>query len=224
MAIYQLNSAINTFIDLEKLTLSKKKCHNIHIGKQNVKCPALKVHGNKMENSTQERYLGDIVHNSGTNKASIDKRKSRGYGITSEILAIVNEIPLAHLKIQAGLSLRQAMLANGILFNSEAWHGVTKKDIITLEKVDEALLRGLLQAHSKIPLEALFLETKSVPLHYIAASRRIMYLYNILQKDKNEIVHRVIEAQKSDPNPGDFVLLMKEDCEGIGLIMSEKEI
>ena len=110
MAIYQLNSAI---IDLEKLTLSKKKCHNIHIGKQNVKCPALKVHGNKMENSTQERYLGDIVHNSGTNKASIDKRKSRGYGITSEILAIVNEIPLAHWKIQAGLSLRQAMLVNG---------------------------------------------------------------------------------------------------------------
>ena len=82
---FQLNSAINTFIDLEKLTLSKKKCHNIHIGKQNMKCPALKVHGNKMENSTEERYLGYIVHNSGTNKPNIDKRKSRGYGITSEI-------------------------------------------------------------------------------------------------------------------------------------------
>ena len=53
-------------IDLEKLTLSKKKCHNIHIGKPNVKCPALKVYGNKMENFTLERYLGDIVHNSGT--------------------------------------------------------------------------------------------------------------------------------------------------------------
>ena len=51
-----------------------------------------------------------------------------------------------------------------------------------------------------------------------------MYLYNILQKDKNEIVHRVYEAQKSDPNPGDFVLLVKEDCEAIGLTMSEKEI
>jgi hypothetical protein len=51
-----------------------------------------------------------------------------------------------------------------------------------------------------------------------------MYLYNILQKDKNEIVHRVYEAQKSDPNHGEFVLLVKEDCEAIGLIMSEKEI
>ena len=101
---------------------------------------------------------------------------------------------------------------------------MTKKDIITLENVDEELLRELLQAHLKIPIDALFLETKAVPLCYIVARCRIMYLHNILQKDKNEIVHRVIEAQKSDPNPGDFVLLMKEDCEGIGLIMSEKEI
>ena len=54
-------------------------------------------------------------------------------------MAIINEIPLAHWKVQAGLSLRQAMLINGILFNSEAWHGVDNKDI----KVDEALIRGI---------------------------------------------------------------------------------
>ena len=29
----KLNNAINTFIELEKLTLSQKKCHNVHVGK-----------------------------------------------------------------------------------------------------------------------------------------------------------------------------------------------
>ena len=144
--------------------MSGKKCNNIHIGKQNVECPALTVNGTKMKNSRQETYLGDIIHNSASNKPNIEKRKAKGYGIISEILAIVNEVPLGHWKIQAGLSLRQAMLINGILYNSEAWHGVAKKDIIPLEKVDEALLRGLLQAHSKIPLEALYMETKSIPI------------------------------------------------------------
>ena len=220
----QLNSAINTFIDLEKLKLSKKKCHNIHIGKQNMECPALVVHESKMENSSQETYLGDIVHQSGSIKPNIDKRKARGYGITSEVLAIVSEVPLAHWKIQAGLSLRQAMLVNGILYNSEAWHGLARKDIIPLEKVDEALLRGLLQAHSKIPLEALYLETKSIPIRYIVASRRIMYLQNILQRDKNEMVRRVYEAQKEDPSSGDFVELVNEDCAAIKLDMTEKDI
>ena len=81
---------------------------------------------------------------------------------------------MGHWKIQAGLSLRQAMLLNGILYNSEAWQGVETKDIILLEKVDEALLRGILGAHPKIPLEALYLETKSLPIRFIVASRRIL--------------------------------------------------
>ena len=32
------------------------------------------------------------------------------------------------------------MLLNGILFNGEAWHGVTNAHIVKLEEVDEALL------------------------------------------------------------------------------------
>ena len=132
-------------------------------------CPALAIHGSEMKNSKQETYLGDIIHESGSIKPNIEKRKSKGYGITSNILAIVNEIPLAQWRTEAGLNLRQAMLVNSTLFNSEAWHGVTKKDIILMEKVDESLLRGLLQAHPKIPLEALFLETFRSDTFWLAA-------------------------------------------------------
>ena len=64
-----------------------------------------------------------------------------------------NEVPLAHWKIDAGLQLRQAILINWTLFNSEAWHNITEDDLNILEKVDEALLRGILKSHSKIPIE-----------------------------------------------------------------------
>ena len=80
------------------------------------------------------------------------------------ILAIVNEIPLGHWKIQVGLQLRQALLLNAVLFNSKAWHGISKTEIEDLEKVDEALLRGLLKAHSKIPKDTLYLETGNTPI------------------------------------------------------------
>ena len=53
------------------------------------------------------------------------------------------------------------MVVNGFLYNSEAWHNICDKDIIPLEKVDEAFLRGLLSAHSKTPLEALYLDSSS---------------------------------------------------------------
>ena len=156
----ELNTVVNTFVSLEKLQLSKQKCNNIHVGAKNMKCPPWTIHGSEMKCSEQEKYLGDILDKKGTCAPNIEKRKQKGYSITSNILAIVNEVPLGHWKVQAGLSLRQAMLLNGILFNSEAWQGPDTKNIIMLEKVDEALLRGILGAHPKIPLEALYLETR----------------------------------------------------------------
>ena len=80
------------------------------------------------------------------------------------------------------------MLINGILFNSEAWHGVEKKDISILEKVDEALLREELSVHPKIPIVALYLEMKSVPIRFTIASRRLMYLHTILQRNEIEML------------------------------------
>ena len=214
----QINSAINTFIDLEKLTLSKTKCHNIHIGKQMKECPSLKVDGHTMENSDRETYLGDIIDKSAKARPNIEKRKAKGYGAINDILAIVNEIPLSHWKVQAGLHLRQAMLVNGTMFNSEAWHNITDK------KVDEAFLRQLLSAHSKTPLEALHLETNSVPLRYILKSRRLMYLHTILQREPTEMIRKIYEAQKTDPSPGDFCLLVSDDLAEIGLDTTERDI
>ena len=109
------------------MKLSSTKCHNIHIGKSDVECHKLKVHGSRMLNSKQETYLGDLIDKSGRARPNIEKRKAKGYGLTANILAIVNEVPLAHWKVEAGLKMRQAMLINGILFNSEAWQGINQK-------------------------------------------------------------------------------------------------
>ena len=157
-----------------------------------------------MEQSNQETYLGDVVSKTGKIRPTIEARKAKGYGILTNVLAIINEVPLGHWKIDAGLQLRQAMLLNGVLFNSEAWHNVSQDDLNILEKVDEALLRGILKAHSKIPLEALFLETSSIPIRLIVAGRRLMYLHTILQKSQSEMIRKVYDVQKSDASPGDF--------------------
>ena len=189
-----------------------------------MECHKLKVHGSFMKSSNQQTYLGDIIDKTGKPRPNIEKRKQKGYGIIANILAIINEIPLAHLKIEAGLKLREALLINGILFNSEAWQGIEEKEIISLEKVDEALLRGILSAHPKIPIEALYLETKTIPIRFIIASRRIMYLHAILQRKANQLIRRIFEAQKNDPIPGDFVEIVRRDFLDISLDMTEAEI
>ena len=106
--------------------------------------------------------------------------------------------------MEAGLRLRQAMLINGILYNSEAWHNVNDKDVNILEKVDEALLRGLLQAHPKIPLEALYLETKCIPIRYILASRR-----NVLRFEIQLCFWSIFQPSSSLPPRNDALIHVK---------------
>ena len=116
------------------------------------------------------------------------------------------------------------MLLNGTLFNSEAWQGISQAEIDMLEKVDEDLMRGLLQAHSKIPTEALFLEIGTIPIRYTLKSRRLSYLHTILSKDSDELIKEVYEAQKNDPIKGDFYQLIMEDFNEVGLSLTETEI
>ena len=69
------------------------------------------------------------------------------------------------------------MFLNGTLFNSEAWQGISAAEEEQLENVDEALLRGILIAYAKVPLEALHLEMGTISVKYILKSRRLCYLY-----------------------------------------------
>ena len=168
-----MNQIVTTFIETKKLRLSKKKCFRIHIGKGHSNCPQMKVHDDIMKEVEQEKYLGDIIDKNGTVQATIEKRKFKREGIMSKIISIVEEIPLGKHKVEVALKLREAMLLNGILYNSEAWHGLTNAQIEKLESVDEALLRGILKAHIKTPKEFLHLETGTIPLKWIIAQRRL---------------------------------------------------
>ena len=97
--------------------------------------------------------------------------------------------------MEIGLHLRQAMLVNGMLYNSEAWHALANEEIKMLEKVDEHLLRMLVKAHSKTPLEFLYLEAGAIPIRFFISGRRLLYLQTILQRPENELTKRVYLAQ-----------------------------
>ena len=51
------------------------------------------------------------------------------------------------------------------------------------------------KAHSKTPLECLHLETGTVLIRFILASRRANYPHNTLSQPKDELIRRVYKAQ-----------------------------
>ena len=95
----KMNSKVNAFIESKKLTLSSKKCNKMHLGKKSLTCPNLKVHEKNMEDTEQEKYLGDILMSSGKLTKTVEDRQAKGFGSISQILAILAEIPLGKHRI-----------------------------------------------------------------------------------------------------------------------------
>ena len=154
------------------------------------------------------KNIGDIIAADGSIDETIKERTDKWYGIVNEIVSILEETPLGPFRVTVGFELRETMLLNGILFNSELWYKIKEEHIQKLSSVDEYLLRSILGAPSKTPIEALYLETGCLPKKYIIKKRRLMYLHHILWRPKKELIRKFYEAQKTKLSKGEFKLIL----------------
>ena len=106
----ELNSIINSKVETKKLRLSADKSYRIHICKEKKKCSyELKVHNEKMKEVNEAMYLGQIVANNGSINPTIQSRKIKGIGITSQIMSLLNSVTLGRFYVNIGMILRDSM-------------------------------------------------------------------------------------------------------------------
>ena len=222
-----LNSIINSFIESQRLTLSGEKSVVIHVGKKSkchTSCPDLKVHNNKMHEADSVRYLGNIITPNGGISDTIEDRRNKGWGKVAVIKGILSEVDMGRRRIEVGLLLRKSLLVNSLLFTTETWSGVKESDIRRLELVDLALLRSLLDCHSKVASEFVYMETGSLMLRHILSMNRMMYHHHLLTLEDGETLKNIYDKQKSQPTKGDWYELLLKDFTFIGEDLNEEVI
>lgn len=97
-------------------------------------------------------------------------------------------------------------------------------DIHDLQVIDHYLIRSLFHAHSKVPVEHLFLETSALPIPYVISARRLIYLQTILKRSERELTRRVYEAQKQKTGKGDWIQLIRDDMDMIKCNLRDDEV
>ena len=200
-----LNIKINANIEAKKLRFhvpdlkGKSKCHFIHIGKSNIPCQDLKVHGYPMEKVKNDIYLGDIISNDGTNAANIEARVAKGIGIVSQIMDMIKSVSFGSFYFEIAKTLRNSILINGMLTNCEVWYKITQSEMAQLEEVDRLLLRKVMNVASSCPIEALYLELGCIPLRYIIKSRRVNYLHHLVTRKETEMISKFFYTQWKYP-------------------------
>ena len=241
------NAFINAKTSLKKLQFGPDKCHKMHVGKKTPYCPELGIDSWKlkektnfetktgeyidefdgdimMEESEEEKYLGDIITHDGMNKKNIAVRKGKGYGIVERIIDMLQEISFGHSYFEVANLLRHSLFLSSILLNSEVWYGLTLTDIEQLEVVDQFLLRRILEAPSSTPKVSLYLEMGCLPIRFIIKSRRIMFLHYILNQKQDSLIFKFFKAQLENPVKGDWSEQVKSDISEIGLKLTMEEI
>ena len=120
--------------------------------------------------------------------------------------------------------LRNSCLVSSLVFNCEAWYGLSLKQVKVLEKEDESLMRKVLGCPSKTPIHLMFLELGWLPLRFIIQSRRLNFLKCILNQKETSLVKQVFNEQKSNPKKGDWIKLVESDLKKLKITLSYVEI
>ena len=219
-----VNALIQSKVEMKNLRLGHSKCFQMHVGNNKTCCPILKVHNQDMLTSNRERYLGDIITSDCRINDNIQERYNKGIGISNQIIGMLKEISFGQHYFEMAVLFRQSMLINSILCNSEVLYGLSKTHINTLESVDKYFWRKVFASVISTPVESYYIETNTLLIRHIIMGRRLMYYWNILQKDDSELVKKVFNSQKLLPVKNDWFLTIQNDLSACNITLSEKEI
>ena len=222
-----VNSFLNCKTSTKKLQFGGNKCKKMHIGKQleDFKCHPIFV-GNwkeedsnditgehvvndiflgkvEMEDTEEEKYLGDIISKDGRNLKNIKARVNKGKSIVKRILDILDSMPFGKLYFQVAILLRNSLLVSSVLCNSETWFNLNKAELELLESVDLMLMRNLLRTTKSTQKEMFYLELGIIPLREIIKQRRLNFLHYILSQDEDSIMFNVFEKQYQERHKKD---------------------
>ena len=153
---------------------------------------------------------------------------AKGVAAIKQISQMLSDLCLGPYLYEAFTVLRASLFLSSLLANSEAWVGLTKKNIKDLEAVDAQLLRTVfssdLSKHSRTPVELLYLETGTIPIRFILMSRRLNFLWYLLNQDKKNMLSQFFRAQCDSPTRGDWVSSVQQDLKDLELDMDFDQI
>jgi hypothetical protein len=113
------------------------------------------------------------------------------------------------------------MYMKGTLTNSDILYMVSKSNF---ESGDLMLIRKLIKGHSKTAKEAFFLEAGLLQTKFMIQKLKLMYLWNLIHTNNDELIKKVYNTQKLIPTKGDWVESVEKDREELGIVETDEEI
>ena len=160
------NNAVH-FEKLRRLQFGTDKCEILKVGKKMVTLPKLELHGEEIEEKKVVKYLGDYFNSKGDNSDLVDKRIGPITSTITDIIAFCSELSLGNFEIYIMLQLYESKFLSKLLFNSQSWSRIKKKELEDLQHVQLRMLKQAMKVPYTTPTAGIFLELGLLPIeHY----------------------------------------------------------
>ena len=194
------------FANMKKLTLSETKCYWMVMNKKSTdgQVLELKIGDSSIVIPTSEIvYLGDVFSNRGNNDGLIADRARRGTKAMITIASLMAETEVGTHHVDIMLLLYRCLFLATMLFNSQTWSNLRKKDIDTLRTVQLKFLKRILGLPSSTANAFTFLEFGVLPIEFEIEKRQLMYLHRILQLCQDDPVSKLFWELKKFSDIGE---------------------
>ena len=194
------------FANMKKLTLSETKCYWMVMNKKSTdgQVLELKIGDSSIVIPTSEIvYLGDVFNNLGNNDGLIADRVRRGTKAMITIASLMAETEVGTHHVDIMLLLYRCLFLATMLFNSQTWSNLRKKDIDTLRTVQLKFLKRILGLPSSTANAFTFLEFGVLPIEFEIEKRQLMYLHRILQLCQDDPVSKLFWELKKFSDIGE---------------------
>ena len=152
-----------------------------------------------MKEVDQFKTLGDYVNCKGNHDTNIEARVKSCKGVTTNMLAMCNEVTFGFYRISVLLVLYRAVFVASLIFNSEAWTRLTAKNITSLQTVQLNCLKRIMRTASSTPNCFVYLELGVLPIQYEIHKRKLRFLHHILSLPDSDPVRKMYNELKNYP-------------------------
>ena len=197
---------INDALSRKQLSLNYNKSKYMIIGSKNkkdrekilreIKENPMRMGNSIIENSQEEKYLGDEISEDGcvasiseTIKERIRKLTSKGHDI----------IQICESPIMGGLGnslapfkLFNATVVESLLTNCQSWIGLNKSHINLLQNFQDGFIRSALKLADSIPKALLTWDIGLMPMKWRIAQKKLLFLNKLMKRDISNLAKQVV--------------------------------
>ena len=152
-----------------------------------------------LKQSSEYKYLGDILTSDGKISETITQRKNSIIGITAELNAITDELRQSTIHIDAVLQYHHGIIIPRLLLNCETWNTLTKQNYTDIESIQNTNLKRLLRLPASTPSAGLRNELGILSTRSQITKKRAMYLHRLLNLPQTNITQQILLEQQTMP-------------------------